>query len=65
VDLNGEKLSSVPSAWIVGAGAVRSTAAAQTLHERAAHQRLKAQRTQLLAQTTTATLRLDSIRRHI
>ena len=54
-DLNGEKLPSVPSAWIVGAGAVRTTAAAQALHQRAAHQGLEAQRPQLLAQAATTT----------
>jgi hypothetical protein len=49
----------------VGAGAVRTTAAAQALDQRAAHQRLEAQRAQLLAQTVTTTLRLPAIRWHV
>jgi len=65
VQLNSEKLPSVPSAWIVGAGAVRTTAPAQALNQRAAHQRLEAQGAQLLAQPAATTLRLYAIRWHI
>jgi len=49
----------------VGAGAVRTTAAAQALDQGAAHQRLEAQRAQLLAQAAATTLRLRAIRWHI
>lgn len=64
-ELYCEKLPSVPPAWIAGARAIRTTAAAQTLDQRAAHHGLETQRAQLLAQVTSATLSLQATGRHI